>query len=329
MNTSKKKLMIGSSVFGVLCAAAAIFLFMRLSARNETREPLNGELDRRGALTRTKVYPSDENVKRLADQAARLRAVLDASLGVVSNRQVNAVAGATGTRFNDLLEATRRAVWQKANRKLVAVDPRLPDTPDNKAPVNVSRVLSLDMADYDAVSPRDEHAARLTIQARTLEQVFYCLIDSGVSAIIEVSRERFDLPAAGALERFPPGGFPDPSLPPVPAGTPADPKAVLARNTYTVSFQAAEDTVWAALANLQNLPLSPVVKEVQFRNLNESLQFDDKSGAQNNPNVGEALAAMLGRSTAPSPGQPLESAAAADPSRPAPSSRARRRWRSA
>ena len=266
MNPSKKKLIIGLATFGVLLAGAAVFLFMRKGELTEARESLESELASRGSLAGGKVFPSSANLQKLEAQRKALQQVLDETRAAVSNRQVQAVA-VTGTKFNDLLEATRKAIAARAAKKMVRLNPTEPESPENLAPVNVSAVLHMESKAYEAVSPKDENAPRLTIQMKTLEMVVNSLIDSGVSAVVGFEREKFEaVPAVPALEMM---------SAPARAAVAAAPAPVLDSNTYTIAFHGAESVVWSALASLQNLPIAPVVTKVQFRNLNKSLQFSE------------------------------------------------------
>ena len=276
MNPSKKKLVIGLAVFGALLAGAAAFLIMRKGELTEARESLESELSSRGSLAGGKVFPSQANLQKLEAQRKALQQVLDETRAAVSNRQVQAVA-VTGTKFNDLLESTRKAIIAKAAKKMVLVNPTEPESPENLAPVNIASILHLDSKAYEAVSPKDENAPRLTIQLRTLELVINSLIDSGVSAIVGFEREKFEA-AAAALN-----SMETQTTPRTPAAATA-PAPVLESNTYTIAFQGSEPVVWSALTNLQNLPVAPVVTQVSFHNLNKSLQFSE--GAESGGNAG-------------------------------------------
>ncbi len=266
MNPSKKKLFIGLASFGVLLAGAVVFLFMRKGELTEAREGLESELSSRNSLAGAKVFPSPANLQKLEAQRLALQQVLDETRAAVSNRQVQAVA-VTGTKFNDLLEATRKAIAARASKKMVPLNPTEPDSPENLAPVNLSAILHMDSKAYEAVSPKDEHAPRLTIQMKTLEMVVNSLIDSGVSAVVGFEREKFEtVPPVSGLET------------PAARAPAAVPAPVLESNSYTIAFHGAEPVVWSALVNLQNLPIAPVVTKVQFRNLNKSLQFSEGTG---------------------------------------------------
>ena len=127
MNPSKKKLFIGLAVFGALLAGATAFLFMRKAELTEARESLESELSSRGSLAGGKVFPSQANLQKLEAQRKALQQVLDETRAAVSNRQVQAVS-VTGTKFNDLLESTRKAIAAKAARKMVLVNPTEPES---------------------------------------------------------------------------------------------------------------------------------------------------------------------------------------------------------
>lgn len=292
MNPSKKKLIIGLASFGLLLAGAIVFLFLRKGELTEARESLESELSSRGSLAGGKVFPSQANLQKLEAQRKAMLQVLDEARAAVSNRQVRAVA-VTGTKFNDMLEATRKAIAAKAAKKMVLLNPTEPESPENLAPVNVSTILHMDSKAYEAVSPKDENAPRLTIQMKTLEMVVNSLIETGVSAIVGFEREKFEA-AAAAIAGM--------ESTPSPRATPsAAPAPVLESNTYTIVFQGSESVVWTALANVQNLPIAPVVTQVSFRNLNKSLQFSEgtESGGNAGVNPLEALfAAHAGKPAA-------------------------------
>lgn len=274
MNPSKKKFTIGLAALGALLAGAAAFLVMRKGELTEARDSLESEITSRLSLAGGKVFPSPANLQKLEAQRKALQQVLDETRASVSNRQVQAVA-VTGTKFNDLLESTRKTIAAKAAKKMVLLNPTEPEKPENLAPVNVSSILHMDSKAYEAVSPKDENAPRLTIQMKTLEMVVNSLIDTGVSAVVGFEREKFEtvVPLPGAE-------------PPAPARTPSSspPPPVLESNTYSIAFHGAESVVWQAITNLQNLPIAPVVTQVSFRNLNKSLQFSE--GAEGGGNAG-------------------------------------------
>jgi hypothetical protein len=277
MNPSKKKFTIGLAILGALLAGATAFLLMRKGELTEARESLESEISSRGSLAGGKVFPSPANLQKLETQRKALQQVLDETRASVSNRQVQAIA-VTGTKFNDLLESTRKAIVARAAKKMVPLNPTEPESPENLAPVNVSSILHMDSKSYAAVSPKDENAPRLTIQMKTLEMVVNSLIDTGVSAVVGFEREKFE-----AVVPLP--GLESPA--PAPARsttTSSPPPPVLESNTYTIAFHGAEPVVWQAVTNLQNLPIAPVVTQVSFRNLNKSLQFSE--GAESGGNAG-------------------------------------------
>lgn len=276
MNPSKKKFTIGLAILGALLAGAAAFLVMRKGELTEARENLESEISSRASLAGAKVFPSPANLQKLEAQRKSLQQVLDETRASVSNRQVQAVA-VTGTKFNDLLESTRKAIVARAAKKMVPLNPTEPESPENLAQVNVSSILHMDAKAYAAVSPKDENAPRLTIQMKTLEMVVNSLIDSGVSAVVGFEREKFE-------SAIPLPGMDAPTPAPARAASSAPPPPVLDSNTYTIAFHGAEPVVWSALANLQNLPIAPVVTQVSFRNLNKSLQFSE--GAEGGGNTG-------------------------------------------
>lgn len=294
MNPSKKKLIIGLAVFGALLAGATAFLVMRKAELTEARESLESELSSRGSLAGAKVFPSQANLQKLEAQRKALQQVLDETRAAVSNRQVQAVA-VTGTKFNDLLESTRKAIIAKAAKKMVLVNPTEPESPENLAPVNVSAILHMDSKAYEAVSPKDENAPRLTIQLKTLEMVINCLIDTGVSAVVGFEREKFEA-AAAALNTM--------ETQATPRAAAAAPAPVLASNTYTIAFQGSEPVVWSALTNLQNLPVAPVVTQVSFHNLNKSLQFSEGTEAAGNAAVNPLEALFAAHAAKPAADEP-------------------------
>ena len=296
MNPSKKKLIIGLASFGLLLAGASVFLLMRKGELTEARESLESELSSRNSLAGGKIFPSQANLQKMETQRKALLQVLDETRAAVSNRQVQAVS-VTGTKFNDLLESTRKAIVAKAAKKKVLVNPTEPESPENLAPVNVSAILHMDSKAYEAVSPKDENAPRLTIQMKTLEMVVNSLIDSGVSAIVGFEREKFEAAATAlnALETQPA---------PRAATAASVPAPVLESNTYTIVFHGAESVVWTALANLQNLPVAPVVTLVSFRNLNKSLQFSEGTESGGNAGVNPLEALFAAHAAKPADEEP-------------------------
>ena len=282
MNPSKKKLMIGLGVFALLFVAAAAFLVIRRGALGEARDSLDSELQTRGSLASAKVFPSSANLQKLEEQRKALQQILDDTRSAVSNRQVQAVA-VTGTKFNDLLESTRKSLAANAARKKVLVNATEVESPENLAPVDITQILPLDLKEYDAVSPKEENAPRLTIQMKTLEQVVNALIDAGVNAIVSCRREKFDVPIAATS-----GSLETTSAPKAAVAAP-----VLDSNTFTISFQSSEPVAWSAISKLQNLPMAPVVTRVSFRNLNQSLQFIEGGGPGEGGNTGDPLAALF------------------------------------
>ncbi|MFO1528653.1 MAG: hypothetical protein U1F77_02690 [Kiritimatiellia bacterium] len=115
-----------------------MFLFIRKGALGEAWTALDLEPQTRGSLASAKVFPVLRQPAETEEQRKAPPTDPEDARSAVLNRQVQAVS-VTGTKFNDLLESTRKSLAANAARKKVLVIATEAESPENLVSVDIAR----------------------------------------------------------------------------------------------------------------------------------------------------------------------------------------------
>jgi len=265
MINRQKGIFIGVGVvLGVACLGISVLFFKALSTSREAAEQRDFAYEQLKSLYQAKVFPKEENIKRIKDDQKELEA-WEASVSNFLAKSSIKADDLTPVRFKQALQNTVRSL---ASRKSATLKPFVGE--DFK--FGFDRYLG----DSDSL-PQPTDVPKLAQQLHLVQAVVRELFDANISKLTVVEREVFE---AGAGEKSP--GRPSPSRPPRPtpayqtgqtSATAADVKSdavspvlssLLTRQKMTFGFQAKPSALMSVINRLVAMDAFVVISSVEF-----------------------------------------------------------------
>jgi hypothetical protein len=265
MINRQKGIIIGVGVvLGVACLGISVLFFKALSTSREAAMQRDSAYEELKSLYQAKVFPKQENVKRVKDDQKELE-VWEASVSNFLAKSSIKADDLTPVRFKQALQNT---VTSLASRKSATLKPFVTD--DFK--FGFDRYLG----NSDSL-PQTADVPQLAQQLHLVQAVVRELFDANITKLTVVEREVFE---AGAGERQP--GRPGSSRPPRPTpafrlgqntatatdvkgdGVPPVLSSLLTRQKMTFGFQAKPSALMSVINRLVAMDAFVVVSSVEF-----------------------------------------------------------------
>lgn len=264
MSRQKILMIVFGVITGVLCVVALIFVVMAIGSANEAEAQRNSLHDELQRIYQSKMFPSEENVKRVQeDQKA-----LETWLGNVSNvlHVSEGVVDATQTppRFKQVLQNTVRS--------LIA-DPRA-----HKTVIASDFKFGFDkyLGESDSL-PSKEHVVRLSQQLNVIQALADELLTCKISKLERVGREMFDDAEAdkdkpqetGGRRRGRQAAVQQPQKQAV--AKPAEISDLFTKQQFVLEFQARPAEFAQVVNRLASMDLFVVVSEIEFQKTDDPM----------------------------------------------------------
>jgi hypothetical protein len=265
MINRQKGIIIGVGVvLGIACLGISVLFFKALSTSREAAEQRDLAYEQLKSLYQAKVFPKEENIKRIKDDQKELEAWESGVSNFLAKSSIKA-DDLTPVRFKQALQNT---VTSLASRKSATLKPFVGE--DFK--FGFDRYLG----DSDSL-PQTADVSKLAQQLHLVQAVVRELFDANITKLTLVEREVFE---AGAGERQP--GRPGPSRPRSPGvvsrpgqnnSTATDGKgdgenpvlsSLLTRQKMTFGFQAKPSALMSVINRLVAMDAFVVISSVEF-----------------------------------------------------------------
>jgi hypothetical protein len=242
-------------LLAAVCAAAGWFLFTAMAAKNAAAEERNQAYEELQNIYRAKVFPSKENIARVAKDQETLETWLSTASNLVHQGDLH-IDQKTPTSFKQTLTATVR---------------KLSAQPGSAQGKVVAPGFNFGFDQYLGQSdslPAPEHVDRLTAQLEIIEKICAELYAANILELKSVSREAFDTAKADG------GDQQDDSSSrrrrrdrsadvQQTRGTSAASSEYTAKQRFTFEFQARPAAFIEVLNRLAKMELFAVVAEVE------------------------------------------------------------------
>ncbi len=272
---------IGGSVLGVLLAAELIFLLLIQRDFKTAQRELKTAERRLNQLHNRAPYPSEKNVEQLKKNLDGLEYQVGEIRAAVSQNPFPKEAEEAADFC-----ARAQEVIERFQKRAERAGVELPDS------------LEVGFAKYASggAVPEAAHVPRLSRQLYSVEQAANILLDCGVLAIEEVTREVFD---AEKKNPEPPRrrrrNEPDPpEIPPELVGSKAHPDGLFLVERIGLVFSAKEETVWQVLSRISNAPHFMVITEFEHTAQTEILSYNPEAVKRGNESDDETLQYLAG-----------------------------------
>jgi hypothetical protein len=248
-------LVVGGSIALVLILIVSALLFKFRGEYARVQSDLQSSLTTLERLHQRNPYPNRENVERIESNLIELEDYLDTLIASLS-RQPVLVEDMERAAFPAAIERTASRLRALAREREVAV----------------ADTVAFGFQRYSAGNlPMQEHVPRLASQLRTIEALCTLLIQSGISELVSIEREVFDVERAQE-EVAPPGAVRRPGRTPVVVAAPPTPVApegvegLYKKERFTLTFFASDLAVRDVLNSMIASPLMMVVRNLELRN---------------------------------------------------------------
>lgn len=262
-------------LMGVVCLGAGWFLLSAMSVRSAAAEERNQASDELKRIYNAKVFPSEENIKRVREDKRALEGWLDATSNLVHKGDLT-IDEKTPAGFKQSLQATVRALSAH------------PGVVKGKV-VESGFKFGFDkyLGESDSL-PKPEHVGRLTRQLTTIEMICKELYKANILSLETITRETFEEATAEPVQQEEPRRRSNRrdkqaarEAAPAPAASAAG--EFFSKQRYTFVFQARPGAFIDALNRLASMDLFVVVAETEFRKTDDPLQKFDARKKRNDP----------------------------------------------
>jgi hypothetical protein len=280
---------------GVFCLGAGGFLFSAMLARGAAAEQRNEAYAELQKIYAAKVFPSEENIARFAEDQKALEAWLQTAAGLVHKGDLHIETNSPAV-FKQSLQATVR----KLSSQPGAVKGKV---------VEAGFKFGFDKYLGDSASlPDKENVWRLTQQLTVIERICQELYAANILGLESVQREAFDeekeaqpQEEQGSGRRRRRDRQPDRSAPAAAAAV-SGAGEFHSKQRFSFTFQARPAAFVEALNRLAAMEMFVVVFDVEFRKTDDPLMKYDARKKEKESKA--AAAAALGGSAPAAPADP-------------------------
>ncbi len=237
----------------VILVSALMFKFSSEYARVQSDlQTLSATLDR---LHHRDPFPAEDNVARVRENLDELEEYLGTLLGALSMRQVQG---------EDMERAAFPAEIERTGRRLRAAAA--------EHEIGLADGLAFGFERYAAGNlPMQEHVSRLVVQLRTIETLCSLLFNAGISELVGVEREVFDVERTQA-ELMDPASMRRSGRAPAVVAAPATTieaegvEGLYTKERYTLTFFASDQALRDALNSMIRSPMLIIIRHLELRN---------------------------------------------------------------
>jgi len=274
MINRQKGVIIGMSVvLGVACLGISILFFKALSTSREAAQQRDSAYEQLKSLYQAKVFPKDENIKRIKDDKNDLEEWESSVSNVLAKVSIKA-DDLTPVRFKQALQKTVQTLASKKSPLLL------------KSYVVEGFKFGFDryLGDSDSL-PQTADVRKLAQQLQLIQAVVTELYEANITKLTSVEREVFEADATEKTARTGPGR---PTRPSAAASRPGQRNTVtpgpvasdglspvlsslLTRQRLTFGFQAKPSALMNALNRLAAMDAFAVISSVEFTKAGDSI----------------------------------------------------------
>lgn len=248
-------LIVGGAIALVLIFVVLVLLFKFRAEYARVQSDLQTSLVTLDRLHQRDPFPTRENVERVKANLEDLEAYLDELLGALSRDQVTT---------EDMERAAFPAEIERTARRLRALA--------GEKGVDLAEGVAFGFQRYAAGNlPAQEHVPRLVVQLRTVEALCSLLFNAGISELVSVEREVFDIERTQEPELSPavgrrPGRAPAVVAAPTVTVEPEGVEGLYTKERYKVTFFGTDPVVRDVFNTMTANPMLMIVRNLELRN---------------------------------------------------------------
>ena len=264
MSRQKVMMIVFGSVTGLLCMVAGVFVVLAISSANEAETQRNSLHDELQQVFQSKMFPSEENVKRVQEDQKALETWLNNVSNDLHVSESPVDEAQTPVRFKQVLQNTVRS--------LIA-DPRA-----HKTVIASDFKFGFDkyLGESDSL-PNKEHVVRLSQQLAVIQTLADALLSCKINKLERIGREMFDDADAdkdkpqetGGRRRARQNTAQQPQKQAVVKS--AEASDLYTKQQFVLEFQARPTEFAQVINRLASMDLFVVVSEVEFQKIDDPM----------------------------------------------------------